>query len=214
MKQPANLILIAALTVVATTFAGAQTKLQPKAQPAPLQVPQKWDREPEAVFGIKLGGLVSELSLPLCPPKNRAGFYDTEPANLCIFNSPYLPEKGADLYGTPELTVPYRASLGYYKGVVSAIYLRLHQSNFEKLKAILMERYGPPTKVEVLEVTSGAGAKLTSQQIEWKGVKTNIMAIERVDTITQSYVAFSDVGTLEKKVFDLNSSTKGDAAKF
>lgn len=214
MKKLANLILIIALTIFTSAFAGEHAKQQPKVQSAPLHVSKKWDQEPEAVFGIKLGGLVSELSLPLCPPKNKHGIYDTTPTDLCVFNNPYFPENGADLYGTPELTVHYRASLGYYKGVVSAIYLRLHQSDFEKFKEILVERYGPPTNFKVLAVTTGAGAELTSQQIEWKGVKMSIMAIERVDTITQSYVSFSDVRMLEKKLSDLKSSTKGDAAKF
>lgn len=92
--------------------------------------------------------------------------------------------------------------------------LDVKQPDFEKIKGLLIERYGEPTSIDVNDVTSRVGAKLTSQQIQWKGKKISIMALERVGTIDQSYVSFSDTSVLEMKLADQRSNNKKAAEKF
>lgn len=211
-----QIALLAVALAVTANIAEAQVKKQPKpVQQVPqASAPKTWYLEPETVFGIKLGGLVTELALPTCPPVNRAGFHDIKQVDLCVLPSTYSPDKRADLFGTPELAIQYKASLSYYNGLISALSLDFAQPDFEKMKSILIERYGDPTKIDVVEVTTRAGAKLTSQQIQWTGKKTIIVAIERLGTIDQSCVSFSDLGVTEKKLADQSLGKKSDAAKF
>lgn len=211
--------LIAAGLFVLVTSSWAAGPAKQKNNPLPTTQPEvekirTWDKEPETVFGIKLGGLVANLNLPQCPPLNSAGFHDTKQTSLCIITSRHAPDRMADVFGTPDLSVPYHASLSYYNGRVSGMLLDVKQPDFEKIKGLLIERYGEPTSIDVNDVTSRVGAKLTSQQIQWKGKKISIMALERVGTIDQSYVSFSDTSVLEMKLADQRSNNKKAAEKF
>lgn len=175
---------------------------------------QTWTREPDTILGIKLGVPVASLALPTCPPR-KGLFPDPLPTELCILPYEYSSEnKYSYLFGTPDLGLSYTATLFLFENEVLGLLLRLDQSKFEMMKAILIERYGKPTKIETLEVTTGAGAKFSSQEVIWEGKKINITAIEREVDFDKSSVKFTDQ-LLAGKVNAVNESKKkGAALKF
>jgi hypothetical protein len=174
---------------------------------------QTWAKEPDTIFGIKLGVPVASLALPTCPPK-KGLFPDPLPTELCILPYEYSSDKFSYLFGTPDLGVRYTATLVLFEGEVRGLLLSLDQSKFEMMKAILIERYGKPTEVKILEVTTGAGAKFSSQEIRWKGKNINITATERVVTIDESSVIFTDKMIAGKEDAAQESKKKGAALKF
>lgn len=173
----------------------------------------EWDREPERVFGIPLGVTVAETGLPDCPEMPTKGFYDKEPSHLCFLKSRYFPDKIGDLHGTPDLGFAYGASFGFHQGRIATLSLSLNQDQFERAKAVLLERYGPPTTSETKEVVAGSGARLGSQELSWKGRKLSITAIERVGRVDTSYIQFSDNATLAAQGRQQGNRTRDAASK-
>ncbi|AKJ28774.1 hypothetical protein [Caldimonas brevitalea] len=171
-------------------------------------VATEWAEEPAAVLGVRLGARVDQLDLPSCPPPAPGGGASR---GLCLQrNGPYA-DRIMGLQGLPDLGLPYSASIHLHEGAVEAVGIEARQADWARLKAILVERYGPATKETVGPVTTGSGAVISSQTLQWAGSATTIVAIERAGRAGTSYVKFSDAGISAKKAAT-QANTVRDAA--
>lgn len=199
-------ILLAVGLMLASSAIIFPVEAQTKRPPAAAQSAKKWSQEPRAVFGIPLGATLAETGLADCPPMPSQGFYETQPTTLCLFNDSFMPNTFRTIYGGPDLGFSYRASVAIYSDRIMSFLLATGQNQFDKAIAVLTSRYGEPTKIEVGEVVTGAGARLTSRTVMWVGEKTQITATEGVGKIDQSYINFSDSALTQAKA--LESATK------
>lgn len=166
---------------------------------------QTWQAEPSTVFGIPLGGSTAQVRT--CPDED---WKNVEPA--CQVTNKHLTSL-IHLYGVPKLGLPYTAQLVPRDGRVMAIRLRHKQEHFAQMRALLEERYGAPTKVQTETAVTQQGGRFGNTTLEWTGKKVSIVAIERIGTINDSLVSFSDNELLRSQTEESESRTKGAASK-
>jgi hypothetical protein len=167
--------------------------------------PLRWEQEPSAVLGVLLGASLESLQLPECS-QNR-------PSALCIAPKDWESQWLRRLYGTPDLGVPYAAWIATYDGKVRSLTLSLRRVEFPKMKAMLIERYGRPTKAEAIGVTTYGGANLDAELLIWAGENTTIVALERAGTIDESSVEFQSNAVEAAKRAAEAAATKNGASK-
>lgn len=204
-------IFCALLVLVAASTSLAQTNK--KTTPVPVTAHIKWDKEPEAVFGIKLGDSIPAGSFPECILPSRANGYKN-PTEMCIESGPGpYAGKIATLHAAPLPQVSSTATINLDDTLVSSIHINFHHENHEKMRAILIERYGPPTKTDISTVQTGAGASFQAETLAWEGAKNSVRLFERWDTASKSLAVFSSNQLSEKQGNRILKSLKDSASK-
>lgn len=192
-----KLLILSILFSVATSF--AQTK--------------RWDKEPETVFGIPLGEAIPAGLVPTCPPVGRENGYK-QPTELCIeFSSGRYANEIAALNALPFRDIAHSSSIHFDDGRVSNILISLNHNGYDKMRQILVERYGEPTKIERSTVTSMAGASIDSERLSWVGVKNSVSLSERSDRIDRSLVVFSNNALTQSAEKKRKNAVKDAASK-
>lgn len=181
------------------------------AAPASAQI---WSQQPTTVLGVELGAKVSSLPLPVCGKPTRGASGDGY-AEQCI-DPPFegRPDRLRWLRGMPRLgEVGYAASLVLHDGQVESLYLVFDQFRFDQMKAILIEKYGAPSRTGTERVTSGAGAVLSSETLAWLGDRVTIDLKERSGKVTDSLVVFSSRDVVNRHAKAASGVTKEAAGK-
>lgn len=147
-----------------------------------------WLKEPNAVFGIKIGNPLADSQIQPCPEKSY------ESKSICLITSSYKTNDGKPIYSVGGHPFDYAGiSINIDEiGVVSDIQARMSHDRFHEFVAALISRYGEPTLTANEEIQTKSGGKYKNQTLTWTGKHLTITALERVTTITDSYVVFSD----------------------
>ena len=172
---------------------------------------QDWQQEPVAVFGLKLGEPLTASDIPVCPPY-KPGY--GVPDALCIekLPGPYA-EKMATLNSLPINEV-YSASVHLQNSQVSSLHLDFKHEHYAKLRAILIERYGPPTKSSVAEIKTRAGLAVPAETLEWIGRKNSLRLFERFQRIDKSLAAFTNKDLSQQAGLHAQDKVSESASKF
>ncbi len=130
------------------------------------------------MMGIELGAPKERIER--CPAGNAA----LTSAVTCL-------EESSMTWGLP-ITFHLAGWTSLVDGRVAAVYMTVRRdSDFQRLKSIMVERYGPPHRVSTEEVTTRSGAVVPSEESAWNGSKVNITLSERAGRVDQSRVSFS-----------------------
>lgn len=145
----------------------------------------QWAQEPTSVLGITLGAPSS--SIPLCPPPappayNRHAFLCYEPLSVT--------KKSAIVSGGIDLSVATSAYVAFVDGSIASVSIVTERANYDRLRSLLVERYGPAHKAIASSVATNYGV-LTSNDLSWSGTKTSIVLRERSERIDRSGAYFS-----------------------
>jgi hypothetical protein len=172
---------------------------------------QAWQQEPVAVFGLKLGEPLTASDIPMCPPY-RPGY--GLPDALCIekMSGPYA-EKMATLNALPINEV-YSASVHLQNSQVSSLHLDFKHDHYAKLRAILIERYGPPTKSSIAEIKTRTGLSVPAETLEWVGKKNSLRLFERFQRIDKSLAAFTNNDLSQQAGLQAQDKVRESASKF
>jgi hypothetical protein len=171
---------------------------------------QNWAHEPSSVFGLKLGEPVASSGIPACPRlRPGQGF----PSELCIDASTPYADRVQMLNALP-IKESYSGSIHLVDGMVSALHVETNHDSYARLRAVLIERYGQPTKRESASVTSMGGVVLPSETLEWIGRSNSLHLFERFDRIDRSMAAFTNNVLTEKSAEKANQAVKDAASKF
>ena len=136
--------------------------------------PGDWTREPESVFGIALGHpFPAAGQVPDCPlfaPFRREPQYE----GLCVdaragFSADRLVLRNVPLSGLAE-----EAHVELRDGRVVAIVLPFEAIDFEPMKSLLAERYGPAHDHRA-GGTPGASGAPVAETLAWRGARTLIL---------------------------------------
>ena len=189
-----------------------QTKNRPTATAAPSPAAKTWDREPTTVFGVLLGGPIPRSSFPACVKPTRENDY-ARPSETCLqepeYGYPIAYLKGLGISGVAD-----EASLHLLDEKVVSVHVSFRQQTYGAMKSILIERYGPPSKIESMDVVTRGGANLTSEVASWEGVQNEITLVERVGKVDQSVAAFTNRQMQKLQQDRKNSATSENAKKF
>jgi hypothetical protein len=96
---------------------------------------------------------------------------------------------------------------------VNSIHIDFWYSDYDRMKAILIERYGSPTKVEQATVTSGAGAVVQTETLYWTGQNNSVHLFQRFNRIDKSLVAFTNNALSAKQSQRTSDKVKDTASK-
>ncbi|OZI74562.1 hypothetical protein CAL22_08870 [Bordetella genomosp. 12] len=80
----------------------------------------------------------------------------------------------------------YTLTMGMYDNAVRSFLLTTKQQNYESLRKILVERYGPPTNSSQQTVQSVGGGKFRSEAASWRGKAVTIELTERAGQVDES----------------------------
>lgn len=172
---------------------------------------QNWAEEPASVFGLKLGEPIASSNIPACPPRDsRTGL----PKTLCLERGPGpYAETMATLNALP-INEAYSGTTHLTDGFVASLHIEVNHDNYAKFRAILVERYGKPTKAAVSTVTSNRGAVLPAETLEWNGHNNRLQLFERFDRIDRSLAVFSNNALVQKETEKRANKIKDSASKF
>lgn len=169
---------------------------------------QDWRGEPDAVMGIKLGAPLSASSMARCsaaeakvedPCLEKQGGLDEAPARFIVRRQPF---GYADFHVIVDGT-----------GVVSQLMVILPQKQFDDFSAVLVERYGRPTKAETQQWQNRLGATFPSKKLEWNGRRVRILAMERGSSIDRSVVSIQDIVAVDRDMQLERDKLKNSASK-
>ncbi len=127
---------------------------------------------------------------------------DTQGDRVCRISEATIAAVAASTYFT------------YYSNSLASILITFEQpeANFAPVLEALVEKYGPPTKIEPDEVVTGMGVKYTNQTATWFLPSGSITAQKYNGEISESIVYFlSTMGLEESK--RRNAEHAKDAAK-
>ena len=147
----------------------------------------RWAKEPDSYRGVRWDALVSEPEAHerlremycLCdlPGKARGPCMDyqgdpTPATRTCA---------GKLTVGSIELDETWFFTLDRFAGA----YLTFDSDDYDKLRAIFVERYGPPTQSADTPVQTRMGAKARNHILVWKGRRASITLQRYGDKITE-----------------------------
>lgn len=159
----------------------------------------QWTQEPEAVFGLKLGGPVQ-----MC--------MEAPEAAPCLWkrigNTAYY-----EVQRLPDLGFKFAAIAKLRADRLEVISLRLAHDDFGRMSAILVERYGKPHSDEAHVVANRAGARFPSRVLRWTGPKAAIQAKEHDGKIDTAGVTFYFSPMAEDVLRERDENVKAGASK-
>lgn len=169
---------------------------------------QDWRGEPEAVMGIRLGAPLSASSMARCsaadakiedPCLDKQGGLEEAPARFIVQRQPF---GYADFHVIVDST-----------GIVSQLMVILPQKQFDDFAAVLVERYGKPTRSETQQWQNRLGATFPSKKLEWNGRRVRILAMERGSSIDRSVVSIQDIAAVDRDMQMERDKLKNSASK-
>ncbi|MDZ7862850.1 hypothetical protein [Acidovorax sp.] len=170
--------------------------------------PAGWPNEPTAVFGVPIGEKLENDRIGQCGGVKADA--EKNPVAVCAMERPGY--GGIIIAGFP---VPVFDG-GYIDrddGVVTSIILHGKHSNYRDIKALLMERYGKPTRTWTEKLQNKMGATFSSEALDWEGKSVTLKLRERSDTVDQTSVFFTSQSHLNKKATEREKSLKESATK-
>jgi hypothetical protein len=147
----------------------------------------QWSQEPEKVLGVRLGAAVPDAA-PYCPATGSA-------QNTCLVRPDARMPPSLRIItrvrGTPDIGIRHAVpTVRYVNDRVHSLTIDTDHAEWKALKALLIERYGPPSETEQRQVVAGSGAMLGSETLTWTGTKVSIFAWERSGRVDQSSAMF------------------------
>lgn len=167
-----------------------------------------WGGEPKEIFGIAIGGPTSSLTLPDC--------YITLAGKILLGATCVVREGSGKtlMVGNLPDVVPEMGTVGtmdVVDGRVASFRFRLQKSGYRAFKAVMVERYGVPSREVTSDYQNGFGATFRYETVDWIGSQVSIRLAEHDDEQYSSVVFFS-VPLLAQQA-DLESQRVKDAAK-
>ncbi|GEM_PF-2970908 len=165
-----------------------------------------WPKEPDSVFGIKLGQPLNDDLIPYCidddPPK---------PGQLTLCSED--PRDGRGVSEITRLPIPEfgKGLISRHQGAVSSVFFHGSNDNYQHIKDVLLERYGKPTSSKLDNVQNKAGASFKSEELTWRGSRVSLMLEQRSGTVGDFLVTFTHMPTAKAALRQEEKKTKSAA---
>jgi hypothetical protein len=198
MRNAAVSAIVGLFAVLAATAAHAQ-----------------WNKEPTHVFGVELGRDLSASSVARCVAPSRDNNFAASVV-LCLdgiaVDAREITLRNLNLPGVDTATVQMD------EGVVRSIRIDFHHNYYQPMRSALVERFGVATRTQMGTVTTLLNVSLRTETVRWDGGRNSIVLNERVGTIEDSVLIFSNnVASkmrVEKDVERRSSAAKDAAGRF
>lgn len=169
-----------------------------------------WPQEPQSALGVPLGAKLAGLDLPACGNPQHKDWG----AKVCIFRSTYAGGRHVhELRSLPDLPFQYEAFILEHDGAVAGVALTTAVADWPRLRATLIERYGPPLRSETAKATNLSGAALDSERLTWIGERASVTAEERDHDMRTSSVHIDDLAALARLHEQAQQRTRESAGK-
>jgi hypothetical protein len=145
-----------------------------------------WDKEPQAVFGVKLGARF-EQQVPECPRDRDAAL---KAGRLCYYLNAVALREGQTRYdlfaegqfryytfgNMPSLGAPVlrHVALVSDDGSFQGVLLFFRNTDYATVRSLFVSRYGNPSGRQVVIKQARIGARFASERTEWKGDNVTI----------------------------------------
>jgi len=136
--------------------------------------------EPTSVWGLQFGEPLA-AQLPQCKSSSPI-----QPAR-CFHRSPVAPTMPS-LYENPNLGFSADGSALLVGDSVEGLYITLKRYEFQKAEALLVSRFGDPTKISAASYTTGGGARVTGRVLSWQWQSVRITLSEYGGRVTESVI--------------------------
>jgi hypothetical protein len=162
-------------------------------------------------MGITLGQPLADQA-PRCPTDRygQLDFQNIREGQLCADSAS---KEITDVWGTPALGFSYKTTVFMKSGKVSSIWLLADTAMYPAATALLIKRYGAPSRISEGEVQSTAGAKFANETAQWSGKKVSIRAIQRFDKVDQAAVIVEDIELRSRSTEEDNAKEDAAASK-
>lgn len=152
-----------------------------------------WPKEPSSFLGI---GIDSPFpgAIPQCPLRGSGALAVVDHValtgrkDLC-FAPPY--GELFQIHGLPDLGFAYKLAVFAYQGKAGSLMLETSSSNYNKLRELLITRYGQPSRRIANKVKTTVGATFDSEQLLWSGRAVEIVLDQLSGDVNTSHVFVS-----------------------
>lgn len=172
------------------------------------QKAQVWKLEPEAVFGIPIGGALENDRISECGGVKADA--EKHPIAVCAMQRPGY---GGILIAGFPVPVFDNGFINREDGVVTTLVLNGKHKDYKDIKTLLVERYGKPTLSKVERLQNKMGATFTSEVLYWNGKKVGLTLHERSGTVDETSAFFTSLAHAKKTVRDREIDLKDAASK-
>jgi hypothetical protein len=167
-----------------------------------------WQREPDAVFGIRLGQALDDDLIPYCiddePPK---------PTQLPLCSED--PRDGRGITEISKLPIPEFGTgfISRHQGVVSSIVFSGSNDNYHHIKDVLVERYGRPNSTKLNTVQNKAGAAFKSEELAWRGARVSLVLEQRAGKVDDFMLTFTHIPSAKQAQRQSDGRTREASGK-
>ncbi len=178
-----------------------------------------WDKEPQTVFGVKLGKRF-EQQVPECPRDRDAAL---KFGRLCYYLNAVALREGQTRYdlfsegqfryytfgNMPSLGAPVlrHVALVSDDGIFQGVLLILRNTDYASVRSLSVSRYGNSSGRQVVTKQSRIGARFGSERIEWKGENV-IVSIDQVGRTVDETMAVITTTVFMRTVDENRAATQ------
>jgi hypothetical protein len=83
-------------------------------------------------------------------------------------------------------------------GKLAAVSIRFNPRDFQVVKEVFVRRYGKPTLAAIRQLQNAMGAKISSEELTWKGPRIRISLVEHADLST-SVATLGQTADIERR---------------
>jgi hypothetical protein len=150
--------------------------------------PKKWAQEPTAYRGVPFGAPMVEAR-----EKLRFGAKQCKPAYGQL--SKLIPgTTSCYLHGSLEVgRVRVSETLTFAHDRLAGVAMHFEANDFDSMKAVFLEKYGPPTSETKTPVSNKMGAVFQNEELEWQGPSIRISMTRFVNTLDNSMASLDTV---------------------
>ncbi|MFJ3486610.1 hypothetical protein ACIPL1_24875 [Pseudomonas sp. NPDC090202] len=171
--------------------------------------PKVWQQEPKSFLGLTFES-ASVAALPQCRPVTLSAPNRTEMCREESYSTDYY-----SLDGLPSLGLAYHQTLGVKVAgaQVEYFYLSGSTNDFEKVRQLFTEKYGPPTSSAAPVVKTKVGATFTNDTLTWQGSTVQIVLERYSDDINTFGASINNLKVTAAKAGEAASELKSNASK-
>jgi len=119
-----------------------------------------------------------------------------------------------NLWNLPGLgDMRYSARVNLLGSRVESVHIEFWHSDYPRMKAVMTERYGEPTRIERATLTSRAGAVVNTETLRWDGARNSVFLFQRLDRIDKSMAAFVSNSLSAERAKRTNESIRDTASQ-
>lgn len=197
--------------LIASSLATAQ-----ESAPSAPTTRKAWVNEPDGYRGLKWGASVGAAAEVLDSAEMCLCIYGTDDNSVCKPKPEKDPEKIPSrrvCFTTFDVgPVKVKDQITFVNDALAAVSMTFDTDDYERIRAIFIEKYGEPASREASEVHNRMGAAFQQEELDWKG-QTVVVSLSRFGSKLTQGAAYITTSVYRDLIIAETEAEKKNATK-